>query len=92
MLEFDRMDASEEIDVNKANAWKECDICHYWFFQDIGFKCEPHLCNDCHGLMQKAVNFNDAAIASFKGSDYRIHFWYMSKDDTISIMKSSNLE
>ena len=41
--------------------------------------------------MQKAINFNDAAIVSVKGSDYRIHFWYMSKDDAISIMNNSNL-
>ena len=40
--------------------------------------------------MQKAVNFNDVAIASIKGSDYRIHFWYMSKDDAINIMKNSS--
>ena len=26
---FDRIDASEGIDVNKASASKECDICHY---------------------------------------------------------------
>ena len=25
------------------------------------------------------------------GSAYRIHFWYMSKDDTINIMNDSNL-
>ena len=25
-----------------------------------------------YSLMQKAMNFNDAAIASIKGSDYRI--------------------
>ena len=40
--------------------------------------------------MQKAINFNDVAIASIKGSDYRIHFWYMSKDDAINIMKNSS--
>ena len=38
------------------------------------------------------MNFNDVAIASVKGSDYRIHFWCMSKDDAINIMKSSNLD
>ena len=38
--------------------------------------------------MQKAMNFNDAAIFSIKGRDYRIHFWYMNKHDTISIMKN----
>ena len=32
MLEYDRIDCSEEIDVNKMNASKECDICHYWYF------------------------------------------------------------
>ena len=33
------------------------------------------------------MNFNDAAIASVKGSHYRIHFWYMNKNNAISIMK-----
>ena len=41
--------------------------------------------------MQKAIYFN-AAVVSIKESDYRIHFWYMSKDDAINIMKSSNLK
>ena len=37
------------------------------------------------------MNFNDVAIVSIKESDYRIHFWYISKDDAISIMNNSNL-
>ena len=74
ILEYDRTDISEGIDVNKTNASKECDICHYWYFKDIGFKYEPYLCNGYYGLMQKAMNFNDVAIVSVKGSDYRIHF------------------
>ena len=41
--------------------------------------------------MQKAMNFNDVAIVSIKGNDYRIYFWYMSKNDAISIMNNSNL-
>ena len=41
--------------------------------------------------MQKAVNLNDVVIVSVKGSDYRIHFWYMSKNDAINVMKNSNL-
>ena len=42
--------------------------------------------------MQKAINFNDVAIVSIKGSDYRIHFWYMSKNDAIFLMTNSNLK
>ena len=41
--------------------------------------------------MQKAMSFNNVAIAYVKGNTYRIHFWYMSKDDAINIMNGSNL-
>ena len=41
--------------------------------------------------MKKAMNFNNIAIVSVKGSDYRIYFWYMSKDDAINIMNNSHL-
>ena len=41
--------------------------------------------------MQKAMGFNNIAIVYVKGSAYRIHFWYMSKDDAINIMNNSNL-
>ena len=91
MLEYDRIDISEGIDVNKTNASKECDICHYWYFKDISFKYEPYLCNGCHDLMQKGMSFSDAAIVYVKGSAYKIHFWYMSKNGAISIMTNSNL-
>ena len=92
MLQYDRINISEEIDINKTNASKECDICHYWYFLDKNFNYESYLCNGCHDLMQKAMNFNDVAIVSIKGNDYRIHFWYISKDDAINIMKNSNLK
>ena len=32
------------------------------------------------------MNFNDVAIVSIKGSDYRIHFWCMSKSDAINLL------
>ena len=51
MLEHNRIDISEGTEVNKTIASKECDICHYWYFKDIGFEHEPYLCNTCHDLM-----------------------------------------
>ena len=91
MLEYDRIDISEGIDINKTNASKECDICHYWYFLDKNFNYESYFCNGCHNLMQKGINFNDVAIVSIKGNDHRIHFWYVSKDDAISITTNSSL-
>ena len=91
MLEYERIDISEGIDINKITLSTECDICHYWYFKDIDLKYEPYLCNGCHDLMQKPMSFNNIAIVHVNGSDYRIHFWYMSKDDAINIMTGSNL-
>ena len=50
-----------------------------------------NLRNGCRNLMQKSIKFNDVPIVSIKGSDYRIHFWYMSNYDAINIMNNSNL-
>ena len=37
------------------------------------------------------MSFNDVGIVYVKRSAYRIHFWYMSKDDAINIMNGSKL-
>ena len=37
------------------------------------------------------MGFNNIAIVYTKENAYRIHFWYMSKDDAINIMTGSNL-
>ena len=41
--------------------------------------------------MQKVINFNYVVIVSIKRNDYRIDFWYMSKDHAISIMNNTSL-
>ena len=43
MLEYDGIDISEGINFNKTIASKEYDICHYWYFKDIGFTYESYL-------------------------------------------------
>ena len=91
MIEYERTDISEGIDCNKTDLPKECDICHYWCFKDIGFKHEPYLCSGCHDLIQKAMSFNNVAVVYIKGNAYRINFLYMSKDDAINIMNGSFL-
>ena len=39
----------EKIDVSSAS--KECELCHYCFFKDVGFKFEEHVRNKCHDLL-----------------------------------------
>ena len=50
MIYYDRIDVSEEIDINKINASKESDICHYWYFLDKGLKFQWYICNGCHDV------------------------------------------
>ena len=60
-------------------------------FLDKNFNYEPYLCNGYHDLMQKAMSFKNVAIVSIKGKDYRTHFYYISKNDAITLMTNSNL-
>ena len=69
---------------------KECDICHYWYFKDTGFKYEKYLFSGCHNLLQKDMSVNNVAIVYVQANVW-IHFWYMSKDVTINMMNGSNL-
>ena len=82
---------SEEIDVYKTDLSKECDVSPYWYFKDVGFTYEKYLCNGSHDSMEKAMSFNNVVVVYVKENAYRIHFWYLSKDDAISIKNGSNL-
>ena len=46
MLQYERIDISEGIDFDKSDKSKERMICHYWYFKDIGYKYEPHVCKN----------------------------------------------
>ena len=43
MVQYEKVDASEGIDISKTGASKECELCHYLFFKDVGFKFEEHV-------------------------------------------------
>ena len=51
MLQHQKIGVSEVIDVNKTSASQKCDLCHYWFFKDVGFKFEEDVCNKCYDLL-----------------------------------------
>ena len=56
MLKYEKIDASEGINVNKTSASKECELCRYWLFKDVGFKFEEYVCNGCHNLLTMAYS------------------------------------
>ena len=40
----------------------------------------------------ESYEFQDVAIASVKENDYKIHFWYISKNEPIDLLKNTNLK
>ena len=92
MLQYDRIDVSEEIDTNKTSASKECMFCHYWYFKDFGFKYEPNVCNKCHDLLTIAYELKNYAILNVKGVDYRCILWGTSRNEAVNILNNSNLD
>ena len=72
MLEYDKIDMSKGIDVNETKSSRECIKYHSWYFLKVNFRFQPKVCDGSHVLMQKALCFNNVAIVSVKGNNYRI--------------------
>ena len=66
MLYYDRIDVSEDVNVNKTSKSRECNIYHYWYFLGKGFKLQPDVCNGCQDALMMSMNLNDIAILTFK--------------------------
>ena len=92
MLQSERIDVSEGIDINKSNESKECMICHYWYFKDIGYKYELYVCNGCHDLSMMVYDLDDFMIVNIKGVDYRCFVCNMSKNTAIKLLNNSKLD
>ena len=89
MLPYQTIDVSEEIDVNKTSTSKECELCHYWFFKDIGFKFDEHVCNKCQDLLTIAHSLKDIAILSAKGDTFRCILMGIGKNESLKRLNNS---
>ena len=77
--------------MNQINK-KRCMICNYWYFEDIGYKFEPYVCNKCHDILIMAYELENTAILNVKGVDYRCVLWNMTKSDAINRLNNSKLD
>ena len=89
MLRHEKVGVSERIDVNKTGASKECELCHYWFFKDVGFKFEEHVCNKSHDLLTMAYSLKNITILSAKGTTFRCLLMGISKNEGFKRLNNS---
>ena len=90
MSYYDRIDVSEETDVNKISASKECDVCHYCYFLNYSFMFQPNVCNRCHDLLMMSMSLTDIAILNIKGSDYCCIISLIMKNEAINLIQNTD--
>ena len=91
MFQYERIDISEGIDTNKTSASKECMVCHYWYFKNIGHKSESNVCNKCHDVLMTAYELKSIAILNVKIVDYICILWGISGNEAVNILNNSAL-
>ena len=89
MLRYQKIDVSEAIDINKINASKECELCHYWFFKEIGFKFEEYVSNKCHDLLTMAYSLKNIVKLNAKGATFRCILIGISKNEGLKRLSNS---
>ena len=93
MLQEEKVSISEGIDTNsKTSASKKCILCHYWYFKEIRFKFERHVCNKCHDVLMTTNELKNIAILDVKGVDFRCVLWVISQDEAVNKLNKSMLE
>ena len=92
MLQNEKIYVSKGIETNKTSASKECMLRHYWYFKDVGFKFEPHVCNKCHDVLMTAYELKNIAILNVKGVDFRCILWGISMDEAVNKLNNYVLE
>ena len=92
MFQYEKLNVSEGIDINKAPSSKECILCHYWYFKDVGFKFELHVCNKCHDVLMTAYELKNIEMLSVKGVDFRCILWGINRNEAVNRLNSSLLE
>ena len=65
MIEYERIDISEGVDLNKTNKSKECMLCRYYFLNK-NFSYGPYLCDGCYNMTQKSVDSKNIDIIYVK--------------------------
>ena len=92
LLQYEKIDVSGGTETNKTSASKECMLCYYWYFKDVGFKFEPHVCNKCHDVLMTAYKLKNIAILNVKVVDFRCILWGISRDEAVNRLNNSMLE
>ena len=92
MLEYDRTDISEGIDVKECNETsRKCSLCKFYYFLNKNFICQIYFFDGWHDISIKATSMQNLAIIYHEGNAYRVNFVFINKNDAFNLIKNSNI-
>ena len=90
MLEYDRTDVSEGIDIKKCkDTSRERSLSKFYYFLDKNFNYGPYLCDGCYDMSMKAVSMHNLTIINHNGNHYHVNFAFISKKDAHNLIKNA---
>ena len=90
MLEYDRINISEGIDINKCEETsRKCSLCKFYYFLNKNFKYGPYLCDDCYDMFMQTVSTQNLTIINRNGNYYRVIFAFIIKKDAYNLIKNA---
>ena len=78
MAQYAKASVSEGTDIGKTSLSNEYMLCHYWYFKDVGFKFEQHVCNKYHDCLW------NRKYGSVKGVAFRCTLWGICMDKAVN--------
>ena len=49
-------------------------LSHYWYFEDVGFRFDPHVCNKCQDVLMSGYELENIVILNVK--EYILDVFY----------------
>ena len=90
MLEYDTINISEGIDINKCEEKsREGSLYKFYYFLDENFKYGPYLCDGCYDMFMKTVSSQNLITINHNGNYYRVIFEFMTKKDAYNVIKNA---
>ena len=83
MIQLEKIEDSEGVDLDKTDKSKERKVCHYNYF-DNGFKSDLKICNRCDWEIK---SFREFPIITANDVGYRFLMFDMTEEDLIEFIK-----
>ena len=67
-------------------------LSHYWYFKDVGFRFDLHVCNKCQDVLMSGYELENIVILNVKEYILDVFYGGISRDEAVDRLNNSVLE